>query len=135
MILAFSFIGLRFNAPSPKLPAEEDELDVVDSLEDGLKFNGDAGEATTDDKIRPTTAQTDKSSRWNNLSSALPKTSSGWESPAKEKQRVEEGKEDDEEARDEGGDFGVHAARVSKAGVSKILGAGVICGGGIAAMR
>ncbi|GAA5948147.1 hypothetical protein JCM3765_007129 [Sporobolomyces pararoseus] len=132
MILAFSFIGLRFNAPSPKLPAEGDDLEVVDSLEDGDKFDGDA---TLDDKVRPTTAQTDKTSRFNNLSSALPKTKSGWESSAKEKQRVEDGKEDDEEARDDGGDFGVHAARVSKAGVAKILGAGVICGGGIAAMH
>ncbi|GAA5893557.1 uncharacterized protein JCM6883_003558 [Sporobolomyces salmoneus] len=130
MILAFSFIGLRFNAPVAKVPREDDELEPVDSLEEGDKFEDEAPEER---KIRPTTAQTDKTT----LSSIsfMAKNRSVWESSAKEKQREDEAGEDDEEAREERGEFGVHSATVSKAGVAKILGAGVICGGGIAAMH
>ena len=135
MILAFSFIGLRLNAPTAKLPNEEDELAMVDSLEDVPDETEYAGQGRTDDKPRPKTSSTSNSlpppSSFSRSASQRRKEAS---STVKE-QDPRDTKEEDDEIRDDGGDFGVHAAKVSKAGVAKILGAGVICGGGIAAMR
>lgn len=135
MTLAFSFIGLRLNSPSVRVSSSEDTLAMVDSLE--IRDGPDL--AQSDDIARPTTAQTDRTARFSNFPSpafqpSLPKILSGGAANSPEKQRKEQ-EEREDEAEDDGGDFGVHAAKVSKAGVAKILGAGVICGGGIAAMR
>ncbi|GAA5874518.1 hypothetical protein JCM16303_002891 [Sporobolomyces ruberrimus] len=135
MTLAFSFIGLRLNSPSVRVSSSEDTLAMVDSLE--IRDGPDL--AQSDDIARPTTAQTDRTARFSNFPSpafqpSLPKILSGGAANSPEKQRKEQ-EEREDEAEDDGGDFGVHAAKVSKAGVAKILGAGVICGGGIAAMH
>jgi len=108
---------------------------MVDSLEDAQEETGLPGQSRFDDKTRPKTSST---------ANSLPPTTSFSMSPSqRRKEHLDSTKEqdlgeikgEDDEARDDGGDFGVNAAKVSKAGVAKILGAGVICGGGIAAMR
>ncbi|GAA5904048.1 hypothetical protein JCM6882_003811 [Rhodosporidiobolus microsporus] len=63
----------------------------------------------------------------------LPKRG-GKQAEEDEKRRVEDDDEEDEKSED-GGDFGVNAATVSRWGVAKVLAAGVVCGGGIAAMH
>ncbi|BGP16568.1 hypothetical protein JCM10213_000520 [Rhodosporidiobolus nylandii] len=58
----------------------------------------------------------------------------GGEKAVAEKRRREQD-DGDEESSEDGGDFGVHAAKLSGWGIAKVFVTGVICGGGIAAMH
>ncbi|GAA5820515.1 hypothetical protein JCM11251_003025 [Rhodosporidiobolus azoricus] len=64
----------------------------------------------------------------------LPKRGSK-EDKEREERRRQEDEEEEEENSEDGGDFGVSSASVSRWGVFKVLMAGIVCGGGIAAMH
>ncbi|GAA5950722.1 hypothetical protein JCM21900_000492 [Sporobolomyces salmonicolor] len=167
MILAFSFIGLRFSPSNWRLRDEEqgsgcgsekdvgedDPVDVefpemdrhvdFDSKDQEGGFSGDFKGAPFDVNLKPPpTGQSDKTTMsrlsFNSckltipVMPALPLSLAKRGGKAAGKHRVDGEDEDDS---DDGGDFGMHSATVSKGGVAKILGAGIICGGGIAAMH
>ena len=58
-----------------------------------------------------------------------------WEEKERERRRQQEEDEEEDDKSEDGGDFGVNSASVSRWGVFKVLMAGIVCGGGIAAMR
>jgi hypothetical protein len=160
MIIAFSFIGLRLGAPTwrPRLTDEEqastrssekapehdedhfdDEpidggLDAKDTAPSGgafdpdLKVDGQQTRFALPGGRKMSLAGTA-------FAVNLPKR--GNKAPEKEmrEKRREEDDEEEEEHSEDGGDFGVHAASLSAWGIAKVLIAGIVCGGGIAAMR
>ncbi|GAA5983157.1 hypothetical protein JCM10908_000176 [Rhodotorula pacifica] len=121
MVLAFSFIGLRIRLPVSRARIEDEE--------DG------AAEADApydlDTKGEPYAASPDTTETAQGMQ-ALGAMSGSKKSARKEKRRAEVEDEDEEGSQDE---FGVGAAKVSAWGVVKILIAGIVCGGGIAAMH
>ncbi|GAA5915015.1 hypothetical protein JCM5296_003832 [Sporobolomyces johnsonii] len=167
MILAFSFIGLRFSTSqwrsrdeergsgcgSEKAVGEDDAVDVeypemdqhldFDSKDQEGGSSGDFKDPSFDVDLKPPpTGQSDKTTTsrlsFNSrklsipVMPVLPLSLTKRGGKAAGKRRADDSDEDDS---DDGGDFGMHSATVSKGGVAKILGAGIICGGGIAAMH
>ncbi|GAA6000073.1 hypothetical protein JCM10207_006038 [Rhodosporidiobolus poonsookiae] len=161
MILAFSFIGLRISPPKWRSSLTDEEQGSARSSEKGVQqgdgfedelaqMNGESPEAKSPDlatggafdpdlKIEPPSQQTRfnlPGGRKMSLTPAafnvtLPKRG---KAPVEEK-KPEEDDEDDDHSSADGGDFGVNAASVSRWGVIKVLMAGIVCGGGIAAMH
>ncbi|GAA5872140.1 hypothetical protein JCM3774_002281 [Rhodotorula dairenensis] len=127
MILAFSFIGLRIRLPVARARIE----DVEDAPAPDPAYDLDA---KPDPYARHQDATTDLpqilGSNHTELATVGPPGGSTVKRKEKRRARVED--EDDEGEQDE---FGVGAARVSAWGVVKILLAGIVCGGGIAAMH
>ncbi|BGP40448.1 hypothetical protein JCM10450v2_004430 [Rhodotorula kratochvilovae] len=171
MIIAFSFIGLRFNAPrwrsrltdeergssasSEKsaiaAPEDDDELAVSEgadrkspTMATGAAFDPDLKVDTSVDPSQQQTRFHLPTGRKHSIAPAafsvtLPKRGAekGTSSFADEKrtQRRDDDDDEEDEHSSDGGDFGVGAAKVSLWGVTKILLAGIVCGGGIAAMH
>ncbi|GAA6050346.1 hypothetical protein JCM3770_002974 [Rhodotorula araucariae] len=171
MIIAFSFIGLRFNAPRwrPRLTDEErgssssseksamaateddDELAVPEgadrkspTMATGAAFDPDLKVDTSGDPAHQQMRFHLPSGRKQSLapsafSVTLPKRGAENLPPSSadgvRRNRRENDHDEDDEASSDGGDFGVGAVKVSLWGVTKILLAGIVCGGGIAAMH
>lgn len=150
MIIAFSFIGLRFDVPgwrSRMVDVEQGSAveKSVDTAYDDVYGTDDVKDpdfatgAAFDPDIKADSPESGRQTRFNlpparkmSLTSAfdtLPKRNPS--KVAQEKKRASE----DEDETDDGGDFGVGGARLSASGVAKILLAGIVCGGGIAAMH
>ncbi|GAA5872863.1 hypothetical protein JCM8547_005721 [Rhodosporidiobolus lusitaniae] len=164
MIIAFSFIGLRIGAPRwrSRLTDEEQASSRAsekslspdeDGFEDEVPDMGGNGFGENKD-VAPTGAAFDpdlkvespnQQTRFNipgaGRKMSLAGTAFAVSLPRKggpkerEKQREPEKDDEDDEASEDGGDFGVHAASLSAWGVAKVLIAGIVCGGGIAAMH
>lgn len=168
MIIAFSFIGLRFNAPRWRSRLTDEERDSSDG---GEKAVGEAPEydelaspdgvdrkdlhlatgAAFDPDLKaapaPSSTEPDQQTRFDlprerkrslapsTFSVTLPKRDGGAHSLAAEKRPERASMDEEEDGTVDDGEFGVGAAKVSLWGVSKILLAGIVCGGGIAAMR
>jgi hypothetical protein len=158
MIIAFSFIGLRIGAPSWRARLTDEEHASTHS---SAKSHSNEEDHFDDEPIDSTDAKHSSPSggafdpdlkvdsqhtrfalpggRKMSLAGTafnvnLPKRGKTAEKEMKEK-RNEDDEEEEEERSEDGGDFGVHAASVSAWGVAKVLIAGIVCGGGIAAMR
>ncbi|BGP02337.1 MHYT domain signaling protein [Rhodotorula toruloides] len=153
MIIAFSFIGLRFDVPrwrsrmadveQGSLPEKSDDTAYDDEYGTDNLDKKDADFATGaafDPDVKADSPEDGRQTRFHlppgrkmSLSStfdvALPKRHN---KVAEEKKRAVE---DEDEETEDGGDFGVGGARLSGSGVAKILLAGIVCGGGIAAMH
>ncbi|TNY24789.1 hypothetical protein DMC30DRAFT_6168 [Rhodotorula diobovata] len=168
MIIAFSFIGLRFNAPRWRSRLTDEERDSSDG---GEKAVGEAPEydelaspdgvdrkdlhlatgAAFDPDLKaapaPSSTEPDQQTRFDlprerkrslapsTFSVTLPKRDGGAHSLAAEKRPERASMDEEEDGTVDDGEFGVGAAKVSLWGVSKILLAGIVCGGGIAAMH
>ncbi|GAA5975721.1 hypothetical protein JCM11641_005847 [Rhodosporidiobolus odoratus] len=157
MILAFSFIGLRLNAPPWRARISDEEEGSLRSSEQAFEARlpemrrndsscdqkspeiATGGAFDPDVKVDPSHHQTRftlPTGHRLSLPGASLSPSKVGASPGKEKGRFEDDDDDeDDEDTADGGDFGVHAASVSRWGIAKVLIAGVICGGGIAAMH
>lgn len=161
MILAFSFIGLRFNAPQwrSRLTDEEQgstatsEKSAIAGHEDeeglatpeAVDKNPDMATGAAFDpdlKIEPGQQQTrfhlpgvrKVSLTPSAFNISLPKRRDSAFDDEKRPPPPGVDEDEDDESSD-GGEFGIGAAKVSPWGVAKILLAGIVCGGGIAAMR
>lgn len=161
MIIAFSFIGLRLGAPSwrSRLTDEEQasssrtsekspEHDSDHFDEEPIDGGVDVKERTpTGGAFDPDLKVDGQQTRFNlpagrkmslagtAFAVSLPKRGKGVEKEMREKRHDDDDDDEAEEKSEDGGDFGVHAASVSRWGVAKVLLAGIVCGGGIAAMR
>ncbi|GAA5925475.1 uncharacterized protein JCM15063_005034 [Sporobolomyces koalae] len=137
MILAFSFIGLRFRTQACEPHQIEEGLTGSTSHEREDMDDKLNSEYPLDVKERPETGQTDQNKRHRIFSSSSllsrPPPAHGLRST--KHSSMGDSQDEEEDLQEDGGDFGVHTAKVSRAGVAKIIGAGVICGGGIAAMH
>ncbi|GAA6028392.1 hypothetical protein JCM8097_007009 [Rhodosporidiobolus ruineniae] len=165
MILAFSFIGLRLSAPRWRGRLTDEEQGSTRSSEKAVSRDGDGFDEDLDgDRVDEFAEQkspqlevtgaafdpdlkvdtTQQQTRFNlpggrKMSLAgtafnvhLPKRSKLEDE--KEKHRADEDEKDDDDS-DDGGEFGIYAAKVSLWGAAKVLVAGIVCGGGIAAMH
>ncbi|GAA5944147.1 hypothetical protein JCM3775_001080 [Rhodotorula graminis] len=172
MIIAFSFIGLRFNAPRWRPPVvdeehgssasgeekgtvvapEYDDVAATDGVDRKDMHLATGGAFDPDLKVAPAPSPPgpDQQTRFNlphgrhrssdpsAFSVSLPKrdgTGGGRSSTAADKRRERTEVDDEDDTTVDDGEFGVGAAKVSLWGVSKILLAGIVCGGGIAAMH
>ncbi|GAA5958689.1 hypothetical protein JCM8115_000325 [Rhodotorula mucilaginosa] len=126
MVLAFSFIGLRIRSPVARARIEDEEDAAADRHSaydvDAKPDPYSPGQAT---KISPQGLPVPELELTARSPSAAP--------TKRKEQRREENEDDDEDGDDD--EFGVGAAKVSAWGVVKILIAGIVCGGGIAAMH
>ena len=126
MVLAFSFIGLRIRSPVARARIEDEEETAPDPQSaydvDAKPDPYSPGQAT---KTLPQGLPVPELELTARSPSAAP-------TKRKEKRR-EENEDEDEDGDDD--EFGVGAAKVSASGVVKILIAGIVCGGGIAAMH
>ncbi|GJN90806.1 hypothetical protein Rhopal_003820-T1 [Rhodotorula paludigena] len=161
MILAFSFIGLRFNAPQWRsrltdeeqgstatseksaIAGHEDEEELatpeaVDKNPDmatGAAFDPDLKIEHGQQQTRfhlPGVRKVSLTPSAFNIS--LPKRRDSAFDDEKRPPPPDVDEDEDDESSD-GGEFGIGAAKVSPWGVAKILLAGIVCGGGIAAMH
>ncbi|KAK4053883.1 hypothetical protein OIO90_003720 [Microbotryomycetes sp. JL221] len=147
MILAFSVIGLRLDSKS----VPDEASDQVNASEQGnIGDNQLANSNTLHDQYHGSSnaPHNEKISDSDDADAKLDKRSSKHLLPnataafvslplhrKHDKPKTKRPLSKDVSDEDEGGDFGLRPATVSWAGVAKILGAGVICGGGIAAMH
>ncbi|BGP24991.1 MHYT domain signaling protein [Rhodotorula toruloides] len=153
MIIAFSFIGLRFDLPGWRSRLADVEQGSSAEKSDDTAYDDEYGTdgidkkdaefatgAAFDPDVKADSPEDGRQTRFNlppgrkmPLSStfdiALPKRHN---KVAEEKKRAVE---DEDEETEDGGDFGVGGVRLSGSGVAKILLAGIVCGGGIAAMH
>lgn len=127
MILAFSFIGLRLDPKSAEDEADERAPGLSNEKganEPDFQFAQSGAEDETkvemDKHDQPRKGTPNHHLNKHTLATF-----------AHRKAQPNKAREDSVD----GGDFGTQPAKVSRAGIAKILGAGFICGGGIAAMR
>lgn len=140
MILAFSFIGLRFDGARRK---HEREVELEKFDPEG-QFDLEPTPPALSLEQTPTDHKTESDSKrfsWNGakaqqsvISLPLPGKRSRPDSMDSTKKRaMDDGDSFDSE--NDGGEFGVNPAGLSGWAIAKILGAGIICGGGVAGMR
>lgn len=139
MILAFSFIGLRLDS---RRQPESDSVAGDEPRNSGSEkefVDPEAG-ARLPEEDSPTQDEIDHKDRrfsWHPRSGSLVPSKAAaiinLPRPRKEKEVITEKAAD--EAEEDEGEFGTRPAKVSIGGLAKILTAGIIAGGGIAAMR
>lgn len=140
MILAFSFIGLRLEKRRPEggsIDGEDAPRRSGSEADFDLEQRGATSPVSGDDKPAMEEVELDakdKRSSWHPRSGSLipSKAAAIINLP---RQRKQEEASEKAEADEDGGEFGTRPAKVSTAGIVKILAAGIIAGGGIAAMR
>lgn len=130
MILAFSFIGLRLD---PKANAEEADAEALaeERSEKGATDTEGEGQATDEKVDGDNEHAVSKRASFHGGS----RTHAIVNLPLPLRKAKQVAPKEDSAAAKDGGDFGTQPVKVSLAGAAKILGAGFICGGGIAAMR
>ena len=136
MILAFSFIGLRLD--SRRIP---DSAESSAAEEEAARSEKDSelggGPRSPSDEEQQEEDVKDKRFSWHPRNGSLVPSKAAaivnLPRPRKEEKELEK-QALEEDAGDEG-EFGTRPAKVSLAGKTKILAAGIIAGGGIAAMR
>lgn len=134
MILAFSFIGLRIDShwwPSRNFKAGR----AMDQKGEAVDVELELEEATGKAALRRQGRRGAVGDMAGVMSSASLCGSAARPSPAKRKDCYDEDSDDSEEEDDNEGEFGTSPARLSGRGAARILGAGVVCGGGIVSMR
>jgi len=147
MILAFAFIGLRFDSRKGhhgRLQERESQLEKFDP--EG-QFDLDPAPHSeahkADDALQPVQTGEGENKRFSwsmakgastvvDLPGKRPRPASHGSSF--NKQNFDDASSDDNEF-DQGGDFGINPAGLSLASIAKILIAGIISGGGVASMR
>ncbi|ORY81774.1 hypothetical protein BCR35DRAFT_352280 [Leucosporidium creatinivorum] len=140
MILAFSFIGLRLDG---RRQPESDSVDGDEPRNSGSEkefVDPEAGVRSPEEEDSPTQEEMDAKDRrfsWHPRNGSLVPSKAAaiinLPRPRKEKEVIAEKGVD--EAEEDEGEFGTRPAKVSIGGMAKILTAGIIAGGGIAAMH
>jgi hypothetical protein len=139
MILAFSFIGLRLDARRQPESSSVDEDEPRNSGNEKEFVDPETGMRSPDEEI-PTQDELDTKDRrssWHPRSGSLvpSKAAAIINLPRRQKEKEAITEKAADEAEEDEGEFGTRPAKVSIAGMAKILTAGIIAGGGIAAMR